>query len=369
MILLISAVVILLVSVYIFKIKYNRLESQHVDLDEVNAFLKNNGGNHVSHLTFINDKRVFWTRNRKSLIIYQKVANKLIILGDPVGKEEEVKNAIQEFNQYANTHGLNPIFYQASEKFLDSYQELGYDLFKLGEEAKVNLHDYTLSGKKVAKLRTRKNKFEKNGFQFKIVQPPYSDNFLKQIHEISESWLGDRKEKGFSVGFFCEQYISRFPLAILQEQDGTPIAFATLACDSQKENKTITIDLMRYLKDSPHGTMDMLFLSIFNWCQEQGYDWCSMGMAPLSHLGNEHPPTLFEKIARFAYHHGKYFYNFKGLFEYKNKFYPLWEPRYLVYKRTFLPVLFFELVYLIHTRKNNSRKFTVKTLIRKASSL
>lgn len=356
-------VAILLALIYVIKRSKNRFESHHVDLDEVNAFLENNGGNHVSHLTFINDKRVFWTSNKKSLIIYQKVANKLIILGDPIGRNEDVQDAIAEFNHFANFYKLKPVFYQVSEKYLSSYRKAGYELFKLGEEAKVNLHDFSLSGKKAAKLRTNRNKFEKNGFQFQIVQPPYSDEFLTQIREISDSWLGDRKEKGFSVGFYCDQYISRFPLAILKNTNGSPIAFATMACDAQKENKTITIDLMRYLKSSPHGTMDVLFLSIFNWCKDQGYDWCSMGMAPLSHLENEQTPTVFERVARFTFHHGNYFYNFKGLFHYKNKFYPLWEPRYLAYKKTFLPILFLQLIYLINSKENSLQR--VKTIKRR----
>ncbi|MFE8699289.1 phosphatidylglycerol lysyltransferase domain-containing protein [Cytobacillus sp. FJAT-54145] len=371
MILIISTVILLIAFIYFFFLKNkNNVESQQVDLDEVNAFLKINGGNHVSHLTFINDKRVFWTKDKDSLIIYQKVGNKLIVLGDPVGKENHVKKAILEFVEYANLNFLQPVFYQASKKFLSAYKEAGYELFKLGEEARINLHDFTLVGKKVGKLRTSKNKFEKSGYKFKIVEPPYTDEFINQIRTISDSWLGERKEKGFSVGYFCEQYISRFPLAILVNETDQPIAFATLACDDQKEDKTITIDLMRYMQDSPNGTMDMLFISIFSWCKEHGYDWCSMGMAPLSHMGSEQSSTKLEKIARFTFHYGNTFYNFKGLFEYKNKFSPLWEPRYLVYKRTFLPVLLLQLVYLIHFNKKNTNKIRpnyIKKMLKKVA--
>jgi phosphatidylglycerol lysyltransferase len=33
--------------------------------------------------------------------------------------------------------------------------------------------------------------------------------------------------------------------------------------------KSITIDLMRKLADSPHGTMDVLFIHIFKWAKEK----------------------------------------------------------------------------------------------------
>jgi phosphatidylglycerol lysyltransferase len=341
------------------------IESNQVDLDEVNAFLKKYGGNHVSHLTFNNDKQVYWAANKKALIVYQKVGNKLVVLGDPVGKEEYVKEAIYEFIQYGKNHHLKTVFYQVTPKFLPSYQEAGYHLFKLGEEARVPLRDFSLAGKKGAKLRTRKNKFERNGYQFMVVHPPYTDEFVHQIRKISDSWLGNRKEKGFSVGFFCEHYISRFPLALLKNPKGEIIAFATLACDSKKENRTITIDLMRYVQDRPHGTMDMLFLSIFNWCKENGYDWCSMGMSPLSNIGTEKNSSKIEKVARFFFHYGNSFYNFKGLFEYKNKFFPLWEPRYLAYQKCFLPILLVQIVYLIHRRKDSAKAVKFKIIPKK----
>ncbi|WP_153125069.1 phosphatidylglycerol lysyltransferase domain-containing protein [Peribacillus tepidiphilus] len=67
----------------------------------------------------------------------------------------------------------------------DSWLEADYHLFKLGEEARVPLHDFSLAGKKGAKLRTRKNKFERNGYQFMVVHPPYTDEFVIQKQVLS----------------------------------------------------------------------------------------------------------------------------------------------------------------------------------------
>jgi phosphatidylglycerol lysyltransferase len=347
------------------KIPFSSFEADEVNLNEVNAFIKRNGGNHVSHLTLNMDKQVFWAAGKKAIIAYQKVGNKLVVLGDPIGKEEYIRDAIQEFIDYSNAQQLKPVFYQVTPKFMPAYQDSGYQLFKLGEEARVPLSEFSLAGKKGAKLRTRKNKFERNGFEFKVVHPPYTDEFLGQIKMISDSWLNGRKEKGFSVGFFCEQYVSRFPLALLITPEGQPIAFATLACDEQHDNRTMTIDLMRYEKNSPHGTMDMLFISIFDWCKENGYAWSSMGMAPLSNLGTDNNNSLLEKIAQLTYHHGNSFYNFKGLFEYKNKFFPLWEPRYLAYPKGSLAILLIQIMYLIHRNNLGPKKVKETTIYRR----
>ena len=247
---------------------------------------------------------------------------------------------------------------------MSHYREAGYEFFKQGEEAKIDLLQYTLAGKKGAKLRTRRSKFERNGYQFHVSIPAHSQELVKEIETISSSWLGGRKEKGFSVGFYSEEYLARCPLAYLTSPSGDIIAFASLACDKQKQNRTITVDLMRHIKDCPHGTMDMLFTSIFQWCKENGYDWCSLGMAPLANVGTCKKAPIYEKFARLIFCHGNSFYQFKGLHEYKNKFGPNWESRYLAYKHSFLPILFFQLVYLIH--KDNVKTEPPKPLWQKA---
>lgn len=338
-------------------------------LDDVQSFLETNGGTHLSHLTFLNDKEVYRTINNKVLIVFQKIGKKVIVLGDPIGKDEFIEEAIIEFQGYCKEKNAVPIFYQITERFIPYYRKAGYEFFKQGEEARVDLHQYTLAGKKGAKLRTRRNKFERNGYQFHVSNPSHSKELLEEIESISNSWLGKRKEKGYSVGFFSESYLSRFPVAYLTNPSGDIIAFASLACDKQKQNRTITVDLMRHIKDCPHGTMDMLFTSIFQWCKENGYDWCSLGMSPLANVGISKNATIHEKIARFVYCHGNSFYQFRGLHEYKNKFGPNWESRYLAYKRSFLPILFFQLVFLIHKNivKTEEPKPLWKKAIRRAS--
>ena len=52
-------------------------------------------------------------------------------------------------------------------------------------------------------------------------------------------------------------------------------------------------------------------------------------MAPLSTVGESPRAPLWERLSRFLYRHGAYFYNFQGLRQYKQKFQPSWEPRYM----------------------------------------
>jgi phosphatidylglycerol lysyltransferase len=332
-------------------------EADAANLPEVWKFTQKYGGNHTSHLNFLNDKQFYWAQNKQVLISYQKVGKTLVVLGDPIGKEQFFSQSIVEFEKYCRSIGKTTVLYQVSPPYINDYQKRGYRVMKLGEEAKLYLLGFSLEGKKGAKLRTRKNKFERNGYYFEVLFPNHPSHTIEELKKISDSWLGSRKEKGFSVGFFCPNYITRFPLALLYNTEGKVIAFATLASNYQENNRTITIDLMRYHKDSPHGTMDYLFLSIFNWCKEQEYEWCSMGMSPLANLNGKSFQTKFDRIGQFIFHKGNHFYNFKGLYEYKNKFQPSWESRYLVYRRSFLPVLIFQLIWLVN---RNPQKTTFK---------
>ncbi|MGM0845772.1 MAG: phosphatidylglycerol lysyltransferase domain-containing protein [Bacillota bacterium] len=312
------------------------------------SLLQEKGGNHLTHLTFLNDKEVFWNVDQTVFILYKRFANKLIVLGDPVGEEAHIHQTIKEFSDYGRDRGLKPVFYQISPKYMQHYHDSGYRFVKLGEEGIVNLQLFTTEGKKNGKLRTSLNKLSRNGYSFDVVQPPFSEEVLSEITAVSSMWLGDQKEKGFSVAAFSEQYVSRFPVARIRNSEGKLIAFATLPTNYKG---TISIDLMRKVADSPNGTMDALFVHIFNWASSNGYQACSLGMSPLSNVGNCHHSFMTEKLIHLAYLHGNSLYNFRGLREFKDKFSTDWEPKYLAYKKTALPIAFVQLLLLINQRQ------------------
>ena len=72
------------------------------------------------------------------------------------------------------------------------------------------------------------------------------------------------------------------------------------------------------------------------WGKDQGYSSMDLGMAPLSGMESRSFAHLWNRIGAIIYQHSEHFYNFEGLREYKQKFDPLWEPRYLVCPGGFL---------------------------------
>ena len=309
------------------------------------TFLMKHGGNHISHLIFLKDKQLFWSKDKKVLIAYKINFNRAIVLGDPIGEISSFQEAINEFYKDCMRKGLKPLFYQISPSHMHLYQETGYLVMKLGEEGKVTLPTYTLEGKQGAKLRTTSNKFSRLGYTFRVATPPYSDAFLEDLTVVSNSWLGTQKEKGFSVVSFSKEYVERFPVALLYDSNGQTVAFVTLASNYRK---TLIIDLMRKIPNTENGTMDFLFIQIMRWAKNHDYQSCSLGMAPLANVGNSKDSLFSEKMIHFLSSYGKSSYNIKGLKEFKSKFASVWEPKYLAYKGTFLPIALIQLYLVIH---------------------
>lgn len=79
--------------------------------------------------------------------------------------------------------------------------------------------------------------------------------------------------------------------------------------------------------------MDYLFVELMLWGKQQGYNWFNLGTAPMSGLEDRTLAPLWHKVGTFVFRHGEHFYNFQGLRQYKEKFDPLWEPRYLACPR------------------------------------
>ncbi|MFL6556921.1 MAG: phosphatidylglycerol lysyltransferase domain-containing protein, partial [Bacillus sp. (in: firmicutes)] len=96
-------------------------------------------GKVLSHLIFLHDKYIFWNKKKNVLISFQQYADKLVILGDPIGEKDEISNAIEEFQEIADLHGFTPVFYQVSDNMLPYLHGHGFAFFKLGEEAFVDL--------------------------------------------------------------------------------------------------------------------------------------------------------------------------------------------------------------------------------------
>ena len=331
--LLIALVVLLLINRFL---SYGQLTwlKQPFDAKRVRKLIMTFGGNEVSHLAFLQDKRTYFYQAEgqdQLLILFRQKADKLLVMGEPIGNQAYLLPALQAFMRDADMAGLRPVFYEISEELTLRLHEMGFDFIKVGEEGHVDLTTFTLAGKPRRGERALVNKFKREGYQFKIIEPPLSDAQYAELRDISTSWLRDETEKSFSMGFFDRDYLNEAPIAVMTDADGKMVAFANLMPTG--DHRMTSIDLMRSSQDAPSGMMDGLFVYLFETCREQGYDSFNLGMAPLANVGVSEFSFIEERVAHLIYEYGSNFYSFQGLRAYKEKYVTEWQPKYLAYRR------------------------------------
>ena len=281
-----------------------------------------------AHLALLGDKRLLLHESGSGFVMYGVQRRSWIAMGDPIGPAEVRRELAWRFFELADQHGGLVAFYQVRPDDLPVYLDLGLDLRKLGESARVALPGFSLAGGHRKGLRATYNRLQKAGFTLEVVPVPAVPPLLPRLREISDEWLGDKntREKRFSLGSFSRAYLAQTPIAVVRHEDRI-VAFANLwAPDPRHE---LSVDLMRYATEAPSGVMDFLFIEILQWGRTQGYQWCDLGMAPLSGFERHRLAPLWSRIGSLLYDHGEQFYNFQGLRSFKDKFDPVWEPRYL----------------------------------------
>lgn len=282
----------------------------------------------AANLALLQDKILLFNEAHTAFIMYAVEGRSWVAMGDPIGPAQEHRELIWRFRELCEQAEGWPVFYEVSHDTLYLYLDIGLTLLKLGEEARVPLAGFTLEGKARSSLRHAHRKVEKEGCTFEIVDVAKVAALLPELRRVSDAWLSGKhvREKGFSLGFFQPEYLKTTPIAAVR-REGRLIAFANLWLGAGLEE--LSIDLMRFLPEAPNGTMDYLFISLILWGKQQGYRWFNLGMAPLAGLANRPHAPLWQRAGSLVYAHGEHFYNFKGLRAYKEKFDPVWEPRYL----------------------------------------
>lgn len=282
------------------------------------------------------DKTLLFHPSGNAFLMYGIEGNSWIVMGDPIGQPELIEELLWEFRERCDEHDANPVFYQVSTRYFPLYLDLGLIPFKLGEEAIVDLPTLDLSNSRLRNLRQSHAKGKREGLSFEVAEGSRVAQLLPRLEEISDYWLQHKhgREKGFSVGRFDPNYLMLNPVALVWYDDNIA-GFANLWVSDNKQ--TLSIDLMRYHLDTKSApTMDFLFVELLLWGRAQGYATFNLGMAPMSGLNEHHLSSYWTQLGNTVFKRGSRFYNFQGLRNYKEKFSPRWEARYLLCTSKFM---------------------------------
>ena len=300
-----------------------------------------------AYLAQLGDKALLFNETGDAFIMYGIEGRSWIVMGDPVGAENQFPELLWNFKDLCDRYEGRPVFYEVGRENLHIYLDIGLTPIKIGEQGRVLLETFSLEGSTRKDLRHSYNQARRQGCIFELIGQDKVPEMLPTLKRVSNAWLAEKntQEKGFSLGFFNERYLKNFPVAIVRLQDKV-IAFANLLPGGGRNE--LSIDLMRYLPARPHGVMDYLLVEIMLWGKQHGFRWFDMGMAPLAGLEGRALAPLWNRLGAFVFQYGEHFYNFQGLRFYKEKFNPIWEPKYLAVPRGLaLPKILADIAALI----------------------
>lgn len=302
-----------------------------IDRDRARDIIDQHGRSSLARLALLPDKSYYFSPSGQSVVAYVAKGRAAIALGDPIGPFYDRWETLKGFQYFCDRNDWFPTFYEAMPDQLPLYKSFGYRWVQIGEEAIVDLHTFNLKGKANQDFRTAINRFTKAGHRFQVYEPPIDNTLIDRLKPVSDEWLQLKQgsEKQFSIGWFDQDYLQQCHIAVLYNSNGKIIAFANLLSKYQRHE--VTIDLMRHCHDAEKGTMDFLFASLLQHFQQAGYDSFNFSLSPLAGVGESPSAHRVEKGLHYFFEHLNQFYNFKGLHQFKEKFRPQWEPRYLVY--------------------------------------
>lgn len=281
-----------------------------------------------SNLALLGDKRFIFSASGESFLMFGVRRRSWIALGGPVGRRDERMELLWRFREMADAHAARPAIYGIGPEDLPDVVELGFSIQKTGECAETPLDSFSLEGRRREVLRRNWRKAGQGGALFEVLPAGGAWAVMDELKRVSDDWLGHHAggEKGFTMGGFSPRYVAEFPVALVRV-GGRIVAFATLWITASKG--VFSMDLMRYDDGAPKNVMDYLFVELLHWGREQSYIAFEFGMAPLAGLDDRPLAPIMSRVGRLLFERGEEIYNFRGVRRYKDKYDPVWQPRYI----------------------------------------
>ncbi len=278
------------------------------------------------------DKFFFFGSQGHGVVSYGVSSGVALVLGDPVARgDESFARTLTEFLAFADANGWQPAFHHATPYRREAYRKAGLVVLRIGAEAVIDLETFSLQGKHGKNFRNLMSRFQREGWRIVVSEPPQTEEKMNELRAVSNEWLTleGRRERGFTLGQFTEDYVGGSTIVSVEQEDGHIAAFVNLIPDGVPGE--LTFDLMRHRVEAPNAAMDFLILSLIDYGKSHGYTRMSLGMVPFADAGTDEDPQLREQALALLTKNLDRIFAATTLFTYKDKFHPEWVPRYLVY--------------------------------------
>jgi lysylphosphatidylglycerol synthetase-like protein (DUF2156 family) len=284
------------------------------------------GATHIASTAEMDDRRVAVLPSGH-VVSFRQAFGVAVAAGDPLGPRATGGASIREFAGLCRDNGIVPCVYQASPSLTGAYRAAGMRVIKFGEEAVVQLADYTLEGRRRANVRREVGRALRAGLRVEVMRVrDVSALRWQQLEALSAVWELDHggRELGFSMRRLRDLRHADAAISIVTALDGRIVAFTSWHAMAGG----VGLDLMRRAGDAPAGAMDLSIDAELRTARAAGVGFASLGSVPMRDQVDDVPVSgIARRVRRRVYRRGANGYNYRSLAAFKQKFGVCWESR------------------------------------------
>jgi len=250
------------------------------DAERVRDLLKKQGDrDSLGYFTLRSDKSIIWSPTGKSCIGYRVVSGVMLAGGDPLGDPEAWPGAIRSFVCEAERHAWTPAVMGCSQLGGEVWcRETSYDALELGDEAVVEVADFSLDGRAMRNVRQMVKRVQRAGYTTEVtrVQDLAPAELAATIRQ-ARRWRGTNCERGFSMalGRLGDQGDAGCVL-VSARKDGVLRAFLHFVPWGAEG---ISLDLMRRDRSADPGLNELLIVAALQAAPGLGVSRVSLNFA------------------------------------------------------------------------------------------
>ncbi|MEU2621735.1 phosphatidylglycerol lysyltransferase domain-containing protein [Streptomyces sp. NPDC007157] len=283
------------------------------------------------------DKMAIFSPTGKAAVTYRVVGGVSLASGDPIGDPEAWPGAIDAWLTEARQHAWTPAVMGASEEAGTIYARHGLDALELGDEAIVDIADFTLEGRAMRVVRQAHNRVRRAGYTVRVRRhediPP---DEMSLLIDRADHWRDGTTERGFSMalGRLGDPADGRCVMLECRDADDVPRALLSFVPWGEQG---LSLDLMRRDRDAENGLMEFMVVELLLKAPDLKVDRVSLNFAMFrsvfergSRLGAGPVLRLWHATLTFF----SRWWQIESLYRANAKYRPIWEPRYLLFARS-----------------------------------
>ncbi len=304
-------------------------QRRSLDLARVRSILERFAETPLAYFHLLPDKHHLFATKGEAVIGYKVIGSVAVSLGGAIGDEEGRRSVTQDFLEMCERNGWLPVFHQVSEETVNELAHFGLRSLKIGEDAILDVQSFSLTGSHFKSLRSKTGRMTREGWTVEEVAHPIDDATIAELRRVSDLWLGDgeHRERTFTVGQFDPAYLRDTAVLVARDPDRAVRAFVNLLPSFRSNDGNF--DIMRRDPSTRLPVMDFLFVAMIERWRKAGRAGMNLGLAPFANISGDSIP---DRGLRVLYERGNRVFHFAGLRDFKAKWQPRWEPRYLVYR-------------------------------------